>query len=97
MLQRLAQFRVALLEFLEQTHVLDRNDRLRGKGFSAAQFAFPERTNFRATNMNAPMATPHEAMAWQESFVPYLANRSCFRKSLEDWDKIMNVNGLRSI
>ena len=33
MLQRFAQFRVALLEFLEQPHVLDGDDRLVGEGF----------------------------------------------------------------
>ena len=33
MLQRLAQFRIALLQFLEQPHVLDGDDGLVGKGF----------------------------------------------------------------
>ena len=33
MLQGLAQFRVALAEFLEQPHVLDRDDGLVGEGF----------------------------------------------------------------
>src|SRR5262245_930659 len=33
MLQGLAQFRVALLQFLEQPHVLDRDDGLIGEGF----------------------------------------------------------------
>ena len=33
MLQRLAQFRVALPEFLEQPHVLDRDHGLIGEGF----------------------------------------------------------------
>ena len=33
MLQCLAQFRVALAEFLKQAHVLDGDDRLVGKGF----------------------------------------------------------------
>ena len=33
MLQRLAQFRVALAEFLEQAHVLDCDHRLVGEGF----------------------------------------------------------------
>ena len=39
MLQRLAQFRVALLDFLEQPHVLDGDHRLIGKGFEQAQSA----------------------------------------------------------
>src|SRR5262245_11448377 len=33
MLQGLPQFRVALLDFLKQPHVLDGNDRLVGEGF----------------------------------------------------------------
>ena len=33
MLQRLAQFRVALPELTEEPHVLDGDDRLAGKGF----------------------------------------------------------------
>ena len=33
MLQRLAQFRIALLQFLEQPHVLDGDHRLVGEGF----------------------------------------------------------------
>ena len=33
MLQRLAQFRVALLDFFEQPHILDSDDRLIGEGF----------------------------------------------------------------
>ena len=36
MLQRLAQFRVALLQFLEQPHVLDGDHRLGGEGFEQA-------------------------------------------------------------
>jgi len=36
MLQCLAQFGVALLNLFEQTHVLDRNDRLIGKVFRRA-------------------------------------------------------------
>ena len=33
MLQRLAQFRVAFLDLLEQSHILDGDNRLVGEGF----------------------------------------------------------------
>ena len=47
MLQRLAQFRVALAEFLEQAHVLDGDDGLGGEGFEQLDLFVRERTNFR--------------------------------------------------
>ena len=50
MLQRLAQFCVALLEFLKQPNVLDGDDRLIGKGFKKRDLLISERTNFRAAN-----------------------------------------------
>ncbi len=52
MLQRLAQFRVALLDFFEQPDVLDGDDRLISEGFEQSDLFFGERTNFRATNEN---------------------------------------------
>ena len=50
MLQRLAQFRVAFLEFLEEPDVLDRDDRLVGEGFKQCDLLFGERTNFDAAD-----------------------------------------------
>ena len=47
MLQGLAQFRVALLEFLEQAHVLDGDDRLVGEGFEQRNLLFGEGSNLR--------------------------------------------------
>ena len=40
MLQCLAQFRVAFLEFFEQPHVLDGDDRLVGEGFEQSLICF---------------------------------------------------------
>ena len=59
MLQRLAQFRVALLDFLEQPHVLDRDDRLIGEGFEQSLICFSVngRTSVRRIEI-APIATP---------------------------------------
>ena len=53
MLQGLAQFCVALLEFLEQPHVLDRDDRLIGEGFEKRDLLVGKRTNLRTTNRNS--------------------------------------------
>ena len=54
MLQGLAQFCVALLQFLEQPHVLDRDDRLIGEGFEQSDLLVGERTNFGSANCNHP-------------------------------------------
>ena len=54
MLQGLAQFRVALLEFLEQPHVLDGDHRLIGEGFEQRDLLVGERTDLRAANKNRP-------------------------------------------
>ena len=52
MLQRLAQFCIALLQFLEQPYVLDGNNRLIGKGFEEFYLPIAERTNFLAANID---------------------------------------------
>ena len=54
MLQRLAQFCVALLDLLEQPHVLDRDDRLIGEGFEKLDLLFGKRPDLRATNHDRP-------------------------------------------
>ena len=54
MLQGLTQFRVALLQFLEQPDVLDGDDRLVGEGFEQLDLLVAERTNLLAPNHNRP-------------------------------------------
>ena len=68
MLQRFAQFRVALLQFFEQPHVLDGDDRLIGKGFEQRDLLFGKRPNFRAANMNDPNRITL-AQQWRSSTV----------------------------
>ena len=53
MLQRLAQFRVALLDLLEQPHVLDRDDGLVGEGFEQRDLLLGERPHFGAANQDS--------------------------------------------
>src|SRR5262249_15125091 len=52
MLQRLAQFGVALLQFLEQSHIFNRNHRLVGESFEESYLLFAKGSNLRAANMN---------------------------------------------
>ncbi len=54
MLQRLAQFRVALAEFLEQAHVLDGDHGLVGEGFKQFDLLVGERTNLHTSNDDRP-------------------------------------------
>ena len=54
MLQGLAQFCVALLQFLEQPHVLDGDHRLVGEGFKQLDLLLGKRPNLRAANLNRP-------------------------------------------
>src|SRR5262245_18569506 len=50
MLQRLAQFGVALLQFLEQAHVLNSNDSLVGEGLQKSDLFGSERTRLDSSN-----------------------------------------------
>src|SRR5262249_41442009 len=50
MLQGLAQFRIALLDFLEEPHILDGDDRLVGEGFEEFDLFFSKRSNFLAAD-----------------------------------------------
>ena len=58
MLQRLAQFRVALLDFFEQPHVLDGDDRLVSEGFEKCDLFLGEGTDLDSTNKNCPDRNP---------------------------------------
>src|SRR5262245_43761085 len=50
MLQRLAQFRIAFLDLLEQPDVFDGNDRLRGKSFQQRHLLVSKRLHLRAAD-----------------------------------------------
>ena len=64
MLQRLAQFCVALLEFFEQANVLDCDDRLSSEGFEQSNLLFRERLNLGTAN---PDCANCEALAQQRN------------------------------
>ena len=54
MLQRLAQFRVAFLEFLEQPRVFDGDDSLVGEGLQQLDLFVREGLNLHAADINNP-------------------------------------------
>ena len=65
MLQRLAQFCIALLDFFEQPHVLDGDHGLVGKGFEKRDLFLGERSDLRSANVNRPdRGCPRAATAW---------------------------------
>ena len=69
MLQRLAQFCVALLDLLEQPHVLDGDHGLIGEGFEQRDLFVGERADLRAANMNQRRSQRlRAAAAWPEMF-----------------------------
>src|SRR5215475_1653755 len=53
-LQGLAQFRVALLDLLEQSHVLNGDNGLISEGSEESNLFFGKRSNLRATDQNGP-------------------------------------------
>src|SRR5215467_7892798 len=52
MLQRFAQFRVALLQLFEQPHVLDGNDRLASESFEQYNMSVRKWTHFDASDVD---------------------------------------------
>ena len=66
MLQRLAQFCVAFLDFFEQPHVLDSDDGLIGEGFEQSYLFLCEGLNLQCGECKSPRSVrlPAEA-AWQ--------------------------------
>ena len=58
MLQGLAQFGVALVEFFKQPHVLDGDYRLIGESFDQRDLFVGERANFFRMKPRAPTAIP---------------------------------------
>src|SRR5690348_10017837 len=58
MFQSLTQFCIALLQFFEQPHVLDRDDGLIGKGFEKRDLFFREGTDLCTAYMNRSDRNP---------------------------------------
>ena len=65
MLQRFAQFCVALAEFLEQSHVLNGDHRLVGESFEESDLLVGEWTDFRSADMNRSDREPF-AKQWRD-------------------------------
>src|SRR5262245_26564106 len=95
MLQSLAQFRVALLDLLEQSHVLDRDDRLVGEGFEELDLLFREGADYSTTNDDDAdrLVLAHEGRNEYRSDAEALDLGEAFRKlSSGDGEQIFNMN-----
>src|SRR5215831_16385882 len=95
MLQSLAQFRVALLEFLKQPHIFDGDDGLVSKGFEQGNLLVGEGSNFQSANRYRSNGNV---------FAQQRRDKHCTNadtSGIARWEivlrlcgKVMNVNGL---
>ena len=97
MLQRLAQFCVALLQFFEQPHVLDGDHGLVGKGFEQAIcFSVNGRTSVRRMQID-PMETPSRSNGATSAVRTPMTLRSLRQlEIIPARRKVMNMNVCRS-
>ena len=76
MFQGLAQFRIALLDFLEQAHVFDGDHGLGREGFEQRNLLLGERPDFDAANPELRrLRRPRAATERQVTVLPGLADR----------------------
>src|SRR5262249_52339420 len=95
MLQRLAQLRIALLDFLEQPYVLNGNYGLVGEGFEQGNLLVGEGSNFQSANRYRSNGNV---------FAQQRRDKHCTNadtSGIARWEivlrlcgKVMNVNGL---
>ena len=97
MLQRLAQFRVALLQFFEEADVLDGDDGLVGEGLEKRDLLIGEGTNLGSANLNRADGNSF-AKQWRNESGARTGNLLTgfgFRiLGIEQWQDIVNVNRL---
>ena len=97
MLQRLAQFCIALLDFFEQPHVLDGDHGLIGEGFKEFNLFVSERSDFFRRIRIAPIETPSRSNGVARTVrIPVVRQSKQSQKiRLGPLGQIvMNVNGL---
>ena len=97
MLQRFAQFCVALAEFLEQAHILDGDDRLISEGFEKADLLIRERLDYCSTNNDNTdrLVLAQKRRGEHRSETEALGIATAFRKLFcSDRKQIFNVNYL---
>ena len=80
MLQRFAQFCVALLDFLEQAHVLDRDHGLIGEGFEKCDLLFGEGPDSVRRIRSLRWVRLRAAREWQVRFEFPVAGQIGFRE-----------------
>src|SRR5687767_11869814 len=95
MLQRLAQFGIALLEFFEQPHVLNRNDRLIGEGFEQRDLFVSKRSHLCAADQySADGNTFTEQRRCEDGPNTVTSSKSRAQVVFRDAHEIMNMNSL---
>src|SRR5262249_19095717 len=95
MLKGLAQFRVALLELLEQPDVLNGDDRLISKALEKSDLFFREWSDFRAANQNTSNGnTLTEQRRCQRRTNAETSSKARSQFIFRHCRKVMNVNSL---
>src|SRR5262245_14364107 len=97
MFQRLAQFCIALLDFLKQPHVLDGDDGLVGEGFEERNLPVSKRLDFHSANQDSPdrkSLTKQRHGKRSSMAEPLLRSFNRGKLGLHFCCKIMNMNGL---
>src|SRR5262245_22501970 len=95
--QRLAEIRIAFLQFLEQSHVLDGNYGLVGKGLEKRDLLVCKWANFSTTNHNGPnrnILSKQRRSKNSPSTSASLEFLRLWKLSIKLGRHIMNVNGL---
>src|SRR5262249_11515091 len=95
MLQGFAQFRVALLDLLEQPHVLNRDHCLVGKSFEELNMLLGKRANLHPTDHDSPDCD-FLTQQWRGNCAPNTETSGVWRGEivLGLCCKVMNVNGM---
>src|SRR6266511_4233956 len=94
MLQRLTQFGVSLLKFLEQANVLDGDDRLRGEGLQQRYLLVCKGLYLSAADVDHPDCHPfpQQRRRKKSSNTTRLANLPAVRKSICFRQHVRNVD-----
>src|SRR5262245_50525573 len=94
MLQGLAQFRIALLDLLEETNILDSDHCLVGKSFEELNMLLGKRANLHPTDHDRPDRNAL-TQQWRGEYCPNADTSGKARSETILWFccQVMNVNG----
>src|SRR5262245_27828597 len=103
LIERRGQITVARLKLLEQTHILDRNNRLVGERLEEVDLAFGEATRFAASHPyspDGPVVTEHRhdhpaSKATDGSVASFAVSQPSIRVRISDIERCTVTNGPR--